>query len=116
MLDRHESRSGRDRLSERVERHPAGPVDRNLDHLESLRLERARRLEHGGVLDGGDDDARRLPRGARGARSADHREVAGLGAAGGEHDLFRASSERLRDGRAGAIELDPSDASTAVKA
>ena len=87
-----------DRGAQRGEVEPAGAVDRQQLDLGALVLgEPVQRVEHGVVLDrGGEDPRAARVGGAARPEEALEREVVGLGAAGGEHDLAGTAAERPR--------------------
>ena len=85
--DRDDRGTGVDRGGDGVEVDDARGRDRQPGHPEALGGEAVARRQHALVLERGRDHAVAPPVGPGPAGRALHREVVGLGAAGGEHDL-----------------------------
>ena len=110
---RHEDRAVGDRPLDLLGVHAAVAVDRDLHDLEAELLQVLERVADRVVLDGRRHDAvSARPAGPGGTLQ---REVVGLGAAAGEHDLAGIRADRPREPLVGIVERLPGDAAERVR-
>lgn len=92
---------------------PAEPVHRDGVDLAAVGLVALGDVQHAGVLDRRVDQVGAAPPVA--AQGAEHAQLDGLGAAGGEGDLVGPGAEDLGDGLAGGVEQHPGLPAAAVQ-